>query len=107
MGWVLLSFAIVFEVIGTIALRISKGFEVLLPSIVVVLAYAASFLLMSRAVRSVPLSTAYAIWAAIGTALIAVAGIVLFSEKVNPLKVTGLALVIIGVVALNLGEAQH
>jgi small multidrug resistance pump len=107
-GWVFLGLAIAFEVIGTIALRYSNGFKVLLPSVLVVIGYGASFYFLALALKQrVPLSSAYAIWSAVGTAVIAAAGVLLFSERINALKIIGIAAIIVGVVALNLGGARH
>ncbi len=104
MGWLFLGLAIGLEVVGTVALKYSQGFSVLLPSVIVVLGYSLSFYCLSLALtRAVPLSSAYAIWSAVGTAVIALAGVLLFAEHLSPVKVAGLLAIIAGVVALNLG----
>ena len=67
-----------------------------------VVGYVASFYLLSRALKYVPLSVMYAVWSAIGTAAIALISVAAFGEKMNLVKVVGLALVVGGVVVLNL-----
>lgn len=102
-----LALAISSEICATVSLKYTHGFTRLLPSIVVVLGYVASFALLSQALKQVPVSTAYAIWSGVGTAVVAAIGFVFLGEGVNLWKVLGIALIIVGVVALNLGGATH
>ncbi|MFZ4079247.1 MAG: DMT family transporter, partial [Microbacteriaceae bacterium] len=89
--YVLLSIAIVAEVIGTTALKMSDGFTKLWPSVVVVVGYLGSFALLGIALaRGLSMSVGYAIWAGVGTALIAVLGIFLFRETIAPWGFVGL-----------------
>ena len=101
MPWLLLGLAIVAEVIGTLALKISNGFTVWLPTVIVVLGYGFSFWLLSMSLKVLQVGVAYAIWAGIGTALIAIAGVIIFKEPLNILKVVSIILIILGVVGLN------
>jgi small multidrug resistance pump len=103
---VLLSFAIVTEVAGTIALRYSDGFTKLLPSAFVVLGYGISFWLLALVLRDMSVGTTYAVWSAAGTALIAVVGVFAFGEPATALKLASLALIIIGVVGLNMAGSH-
>lgn len=104
----LLTFAIIAEVIGTLALRQSDGFSRPLPTATTVVLYLFSFWLLSLTLRSIPISVTYAIWAAVGTALIAAVGILAFGESASGPKLVSLALIIAGVVGLNLsGSASH
>ena len=102
-----LALAISSEICATVSLKYTHGFTRLLPSIVVVLGYVASFALLSQALKQIPVSTAYAIWSGVGTAVVAAIGFVFLGEGVNPWKLVGIALIIVGVVALNLGGATH
>ena len=102
----LLSFAIVTEVVGTVALRYSEGFTRLLPSAVVVLGYGASFWLLALVLRELSIGTTYAVWSAAGTALIAAVGMLAFGEQATALKLASLGLIIIGVVGLNLAGSH-
>jgi small multidrug resistance pump len=98
---VLLSIAIVSEVAATIALRLADGFSRPLPSVVVVVGYAVSFWMLALVLRQLPVGLTYAVWSAVGTALIAGIGIVAFGEAATVLKLASLALIIMGVVGLN------
>lgn len=103
----LLSAAIVAEVVGTIALRASHGFSRPLPSLVVVLGYALSFWLLALVLRHLPVGYVYAVWSAVGTALIAVIGIFAFGEPSSLVKFASLGLIVAGVVGLNLAGGAH
>jgi small multidrug resistance pump len=101
-GW--LVFAIACEVTATLALRASEGFSRLLPVVVVVVGYALAFFALSQSmVRGMPVGQAYAVWAGLGVATVAVAGVLLFHERLTWFQVGGLVLVVLGVVALRLG----
>ena len=103
----LLALAIVTEVIGTVALRESAGFTRPLPVVVLVITYLLSFWLLALTLQRIPLSTTYAVWSAVGTAAIAVIGIVAFGETATALKLASLTLIIAGVVGLNFAGASH
>jgi len=107
MPWLMLSLAIVTEVIATLSLRYTEGFTRPLPSISTAVGYAAAFWFLSQALKDVPVSTAYAIWAGVGTATIAVIGFIVLDEPVNLLKTLGIALIVAGVVVLNVGGGAH
>jgi small multidrug resistance pump len=105
---VALLLAIASEVVGTTALKASEGFSKPLPIVFVALGYAASFYFMSQALKAgMPVGTAYAIWAGIGTAAIAVIGLLLFGESLDAAKLIGIGLIIAGVVILNLAGATR
>lgn len=106
MAWLLLTGAIVSEVIATAALKVSDGLTRLLPSLIVAGGYGCSFVLLAFTLEHIPVSVAYAIWAGLGTALIAVVGVVVLGETMTTVKAVGIALVIGGTVALNLGSAH-
>ena len=103
---ILLAIAISSEVAATISLRYSHGFSVLLPSLIVVAGYATSFFLLSLVLKELSVGTTYAIWAGAGTAAIAVIGIVALGEPATALKLASLALIIAGVIGLNLTGAH-
>lgn len=101
MAWVFLAIAIASEVFATVMLKVSDGFSKLFPAIAVVLGYSFSFFMLALALKSIGLSTAYAIWAGIGTVGAVIAGVVIFGEQLPMLAVIGIGLVVIGVVLLN------
>jgi len=106
MPYLLLAGAIVAEVLGTTALKFSHGFSRLWPSIGTVVGYAISFVLLAQTLKSMAVGTAYAIWSAVGTALIVLIGILFLGERLTLARMAGIALIIVGVVVLNLSEAH-
>ena len=108
MAWVLLGLAIGTEIAATTALKASDGFTRLAPSVVVVVGYVLSFAFLARALRQLEVGVAYAIWSAVGTAVIAVIGILAFGESANPVKLVWIGLIVVGVVGLQLtGSSGH
>ncbi|WP_150251149.1 DMT family transporter [Nocardiopsis deserti] len=104
MPWLWLAGAIIAEVIATTSLKLSEGFSRPLPSVVVVVGYVGAFLMLSQALtRGMNLGVAYGVWAAVGIALVAVIGTLLFGESLTWVQVGGIALIIAGVMALELG----
>ncbi|WJW67880.1 multidrug efflux SMR transporter [Candidatus Chlorohelix allophototropha] len=107
MGLVLLGSAIVLEVCGTTCLKLSEGFSKPLFGALMFVFYGGSFTVMSFALKEIDVSVAYAIWSAMGTAMIATIGILWFNEPLNALKLISLVLIIAGVVGLNLSGTSH
>ena len=101
MAWVFLAIAIASEVFATIMLKVSDGFSKLLPALAVVVGYSFSFFMLALALKTIGLSTAYAIWAGIGTVGATIAGVVIFGEQLPVLAIVGIGLVVVGVVLLN------
>ena len=100
----LLSFAISSEVAATLALKASDGFSRPLPAVIVVVGYAVSFWLLALVLKHLSVGTTYAVWSAVGTAAIALIGIVAYGEAANVLKIASLALIVVGVVGLNVAH---
>ena len=94
--WILLFTAILFEVAGITSMKLSRGFSEPLPSIAVPVFYMFSALAVILALKRLELSTAYAIWSGVGTALAAMIGITYFREPLTLFKVASLVLVILG-----------
>lgn len=106
MGWVFLGVAIVLEVFATTCLKLSDGFSRLWPSIGVAVGYLGAFALLSLALKTMQVGTAYAVWAGVGTALVAVIGVLAFAEPMGWLKGLGLLLIVGGVILLNVSGAH-
>lgn len=85
-------------------MKLSQGFTQLWPTVLVFVFYAFSFTASTFALKTIDISIAYAIWMALGTALIALIGMLWFNETLSLLKVTALLLIITGVVLLNLSS---
>jgi small multidrug resistance pump len=96
-----LGIAIVFEVIGTSALQASETLTRLVPSLVMVVTYAASFLFLALTLRTIPVGIAYALWSGIGIVLIAAVGWLWFKQPLDLPALIGLGLIIGGVVVVN------
>jgi len=104
--YVFLTAAILFEVAGITAMKLSRGFSELIPSLAVPVFYALSAAFVIVALKRLELSMTYAIWSGVGTALAALIGIAYFRESLTLFKVASLALVIAGVVGLSLAGRQ-
>lgn len=101
-AYTLLFLAIILEVFGSTMLKLSHGFTRTGPIIGVIAGYGAAFYSLSLALQSLPLGLVYATWSGVGTILTVLAGVLLFKEKVNKQAIAGLALLIVGIVMLNL-----
>lgn len=98
----ILFFAVLSEVTATTSLKFSEGFTKLIPSVVVVVGYGLSFYLLSLTLRVMPIGIAYAFWSGIGIILTVVAGKVIWNESLDWARVTGLVLIIFGILVINL-----
>jgi small multidrug resistance pump len=104
MCWIWLFVAILLEVAATVFMKLSNGFSKLTPTLVMALLYGISFFPLAIALKKMEVSTAYAVWSAVGTALVTMIGMFLFKETMSMMKVFAIALIILGVVTLNLTE---
>ena len=102
----LLTIAILSEVAATLALRMSHGFTRPVPSMIVVAGYAISFYFMAQVLKELPVGLTYAVWSAVGTAVIATFGIIVWGESATVMKLASLGLIIMGVVGLNMTNAH-
>jgi multidrug transporter EmrE-like cation transporter len=93
--------AIASEVVGTTFLKLSEGFSRPIESVVFVVGYALSFYLMALSLKYMPLGTVYAIWSGLGTAATVAVGVILWKEVLDPARIIGIVLIIVGVVVLN------
>jgi small multidrug resistance pump len=102
MNYLYLTIAIVSEVIATSALKATSSFTRLGPSLLVVAGYASAFYFLSLTLRTIPLGVAYAIWSGVGVALVTVFAWVFYGQRLDLPAIIGLALIIAGVLVLNL-----
>lgn len=98
----ILFLAIVFETAATSFLKQSEQFSKLIPSILCVVGYAAAFYCLSLVLKAIPVGIAYAIWSGIGIILITLIGLIVFKQHLDLPAILGLALIIAGVVVINL-----
>jgi small multidrug resistance pump len=96
-----LALAIASEVAGTAGLKASEGFGRLGPSVLAVLGYALAFYFLAQSLKHLPLGVAYAIWSGLGTMSSVLLGLLIWKEILGPLHLLGIALIVVGVVVLN------
>lgn len=101
MAYVYLAAAIVFEVLGTITMKYSEGFTKVIPIILTLVCHGICFVALAAALKSLPISMVYSIWAGVGTAAMAFIGLALFNEPLPFQKVMATVLIVAGVVMLN------
>ena len=101
-AWIILMLAILAEICATLALKQSAGLRRPWWLVVVGVGYTVAFLGLSQATRTLDIGTAYAVWAGVGTGVVALFGVLLFGESMNLLKVSGLTLIIVAVALLHL-----
>ncbi len=102
--WLMLAMAISLEVTATLFLRVADGFTKLWPSAVVVIGYAGSFFLLSLILRSgIAIGIVYAIWSAFGVTFVTLLGIAIFDDRISLISAAGIAVVVVGVVLVQLG----
>ncbi|QKV17438.1 SMR family transporter [Oricola thermophila] len=108
-NYLLLGAAIVAEVIGTTALVRAESFTRLWPSLITVVSYSVSFWLLSFPIRVIPAGIVYAIWSGTGIVLITLAAWLVFGQRLDLPAIFGLALIVAGVVIVNLfsGSVSH
>jgi len=105
-SWILLVAAIATEVVGTLALRASNGYTQLVPSVVTTVFYLVSIVLLAIVLKTLPVGIVYAIWSAVGIALVAVLGKVIFGDPVPPLAAVGMVLIVGGVALVGFSGAK-
>ena len=104
--WILLFAAIFLEVVGTTFLKISEGFTKPYPTAIMLAAYIGGFYLLSIVIKTMEVGMVYAIWSGVGTALIAIIGVLWFKDVMTLQKAVSIVIIIIGVIGLNLGQSN-
>jgi quaternary ammonium compound-resistance protein SugE len=102
MAWIYLAIAGLFECGWAIGLKYTEGFTRLWPSVFTVLAMVVSFQLLSTAMKSIPIGTAYAVWTGVGAVGVAILGMILFGESRSVLRIVSILLVVAGIAGLKL-----
>lgn len=101
MHWFYLVIAIVSEVIATSALKAADGFTQLVPSIIVVLGYAAAFYFLSLTLRFIPIGITYAVWSGVGIVLVSLIGWFAYRQPLDIAAIIGIGFIVTGVMILN------
>jgi small multidrug resistance pump len=105
MSAVFLTAAILLEIVATLSLRASDGFSKPVPTLAAVAGYVLAFALLAQALKTIEVGVAYAVWSGVGTAAITIIGILALGESAAALKLLGTAMIVVGVVVLNLSDA--
>jgi quaternary ammonium compound-resistance protein SugE len=104
MTWLILVLAGLCEIVWAVGLKYTDGFTRIVPAAITVAAMVASIWLLAIAMRTLPLGTAYAVWVGIGTIGAFIAGVILFGESTGWLRLTSIALIVIGLAGLKLSS---
>ncbi|MEK3745788.1 multidrug efflux SMR transporter [Brevibacillus sp. FSL K6-0770] len=107
MSWVYLLLAILLEVAGTTSMKLSEGLSKPVPTVLMFVFYVLCFSSLSLALKEMEVGTAYAIWSGLGTAIIALIGVIIFKDAFTVKKMVAVGLIIAGCVLLNLGDGAH
>ena len=102
MSWIILFIAGLLEVVWAVGLKYTHGFSRLVPSVITIVAMIASMALLSWAMKSLPVGTAYAVWTGIGAVGAAITGILLLGESASPMRIASLALIVMGIIGLKM-----
>ncbi|MCT7562217.1 quaternary ammonium compound efflux SMR transporter SugE [Aliarcobacter butzleri] len=105
MSWGILVLAGIFEIFWAIGLKYTDGFTKLVPSLFTIIAMLVSFWLLSLSLKTLPLGTAYAVWVGIGTIGTVIAGIMLFGDSINIIRIISIAFIILGIIGLKVTTA--
>lgn len=101
-AWIILLSAGLLEIVWAFALKYSEGFTRWLPSILGISTAIISFILLTIALKSLPIGTAYAVWVGIGALGVAIFGIIVLGESTEPLRIISLLLIVMGVIGLKI-----
>lgn len=107
LSWLYLILAIIFEVAGTVAMKLSEGFTKFTPSVLLFVFYAISFAFVTISLKKIDVSITYAVWSGLGTALITVIGMYFFKEPITIIKFASIGLIILGLIGLNIEGSSH
>ena len=102
MAWLILVLAGLFETGWAVGLKYSEGFTRLWPSVITLVAMALSLWLLSIAMKTLPLGTAYSVWVGVGAAGTVILGIALLGEPANPARLISVSLILAGIIGLKL-----
>ncbi len=101
MHWLTLIVAIIFEVIGTAALKSSEGVTRLIPSIIMVVSYGAAIVLLSLVLKTIPMGIGYGLWSGVGIILITLVGWFFYQQQLDLAALIGIGFICVGVVIIQ------
>lgn len=103
MAWLILFLAGLCEVAWAVGLKYTDGYTKLWPTVFTLAFMALSVWLLGLALKTLPLGTAYAVWTGIGAIGVAIMGVILFRESLDPVRIGSIALILVGVAGLKMG----
>ena len=101
MAYIYLAIAIIAEVASTSALKASDEFTKLIPSLIVIVGYGASFYLLTLVLRTIPVAITYAVWSGAGIVLVAIIGVILYKQIPDIPVLIGMGLIVAGISIIN------
>jgi quaternary ammonium compound-resistance protein SugE len=101
MNWLVLFFAGILEIVWAVGLKYTAGFTKFWPSAITIAAMIASLVLLSQAMKTIPLGTAYAVWTGIGAVGVAIFGMIAFGEPRTAVRIACILLIVVGIVGLK------
>lgn len=101
MHWLILIIAIVFEVIGTAALKSSEGVTRLIPSVIMIISYGAAIFMLSLVLKTIPMGIGYGLWSGVGIILITVVGWFFYQQQLDLAALIGIGFICVGVVIIQ------
>ncbi|HIP29568.1 MAG TPA: quaternary ammonium compound efflux SMR transporter SugE [Sulfurospirillum arcachonense] len=102
MDWLYLVIAGLFECGWAIGIKYTDGFTKIIPSVLTLAAMGISFVLLSMAMKTIPVGTAYAVWTGIGAVGVAILGMILFGESKEVMRIVSLLFIVVGILGLKL-----
>lgn len=106
MAWIILVIAGLLEIVWAFTMKQSAGFTRLWPSLMTLAAMGVSFALLSLAMRTLPLGTAYTVWTGIGAVGAFVVGVIVLGESANPLRIVAALMIVAGLVLMKIASPQ-
>ena len=106
MAWLTLFAAGTVEIVFALSLKYNQGFTRLLPSVVTLFAGGGSFYLLTLAIRTLPIGTAYAVWTGMGAVGVAIMGVLLFKESIDWIRLVSIGFIVRGIVGLKLSHVD-
>lgn len=104
MAWLMLFFAGVLETAWAVGLKYTEGWTRLFPSVLTALCMIVSFVLLSHAVKTLPLGTAYAVWVGIGTVGVVLVDTFILGQSLSPARFLFIALICLGIIGLKASD---
>ena len=99
--WTFLAMAIFSEVVATSSLKSTEGFTILIPSVIVLVAYSAAFYFLSLTLNEIPVGIAYAIWSGVGIVGIAIVAMIFHEQNLDAGAMIGMGLIILGIIVMR------